>query len=73
MEIAVSITVTLAGPDEGRSTVKIKKDVTVRDVAASEYHLFWRTLKRNGVAVPFTARVRDGDTVTVATEAFDES
>jgi hypothetical protein len=64
----VSITVTMIGPGDARSTVKIHKDVTVRDVATSGYHLFWRTLKRNGTAAPFTARVIDGDTVTVATE-----
>jgi hypothetical protein len=45
----------------------------VRDVATSKYHLFWRTLKRNGISVPFTATVMDGDVVTVRTEAVDES
>jgi hypothetical protein len=68
----VLISVSLVGPDEMRSTVRISEDTTVSDVATSEYHLFWRTLKRNGITVPFTARVKDGDTVTVATEIVDE-
>jgi hypothetical protein len=47
-------------------TVEISKDATVRDVATSKYHLFWRTTKRNGISVnPFTTTVVDGDTVTV--------
>jgi Ser/Thr protein kinase RdoA (MazF antagonist) len=68
----VLISVSLIGPEELRSVVRISEDATVRDVATSEYHLFWRTLKRNGIPVPFTARVKDGDTVTVATEIVDE-
>jgi hypothetical protein len=57
------------GPDEVQSTVEISEDTTVRDVAASQYHLFWRTTKRNGVSViPFTTKVEDGDTVTVERE-----
>ena len=60
------ITVTLFGPDKVQSTVEISKDTTVRDVATSKYHLFWRTTKRNGISViPFTTTVEGGDTVTV--------
>ena len=60
------ITVTLMGPDKVLSVVEISKDTTVRDVATSKYHLFWRTTKRNGISVnPFTTTVVDGDTVTV--------
>jgi hypothetical protein len=60
------ITITLIGPDKVQSSVEISKDTTVRDVATSKYHLFWRTTKRNGISVlPFTTRVMDGDTVTV--------
>ena len=63
------ITVTLVGPDKVRSTVKTSEDTTVRDVATSKYHLFWRTTKKNGTnVVPFTTRVVDGDTVTVENE-----
>jgi len=63
------ITVTLVGPDKVRSTVKISEDTTVRDVATSKYHLFWRTTKKNGTnVVPFTTRVVDGDSVTVENE-----
>jgi len=60
------ITITLIGPDNAQSVVEIRKDTTVRDVATSKYHLFWRTTKRNGIKViPFTTTVADGDTVTV--------
>jgi len=60
------ITITLFGPDKMQFTVEISKDATVRDVATSKYHLFWRTTKRNGISVnPFTTTVVDGDTVTV--------
>lgn len=60
------ITVTLVGPDKARSIVEISENTTVRDVATSKYHLYWRTVKRNGMSVdPFTRRVVDGDTVTV--------
>jgi len=63
------ITVTLVGPDKLQSTVEMTEDTTVRDVATSQYHLFWRTTKRNGVdVIPFTTRVEDGDTVTVERE-----
>jgi hypothetical protein len=63
------ISVTLMGPDKVRSIVKISENTTVRDVATSKYHLFWRTTKRNGISVvPFTARVVDGDTVNVESE-----
>jgi len=63
------ITVTLMGPDDVRSMVKISEDTTVRDVATSKYHLFWQTTKRNGTSViPFTTTVVDGDTVTVESE-----
>jgi hypothetical protein len=63
------ITVTLMGPDKERSIVKISENTTVRDVATSKYHLFWRTVKRDGLGVvPFTTRVVDGDTVTVESE-----
>jgi len=72
-EIAVLINVTLAGPGGVRSTVKISEDTTVCDAATSEYHLFWRTLKRNGMPVRFTAKVMDGDIVSVETEIVDES
>jgi hypothetical protein len=60
------ITITLIGPDKVQSSVEISKAATVRDVATSKYHLFWRTTKRNEInVVPFTTRVVDGDTVTV--------
>ena len=63
------ITVTLVGPDKLQSTVEMTEDTTVRDVATSQYHLFWRTTKRNGVdVIPFTTRVEDGDTVTIERE-----
>jgi hypothetical protein len=63
------ISVTLMGPDKVRSIVKISENTTVRDVATSKYHLFWRTTKRNGISVvPFTTRVVDGDTVNVESE-----
>jgi hypothetical protein len=63
------ITVTLTGPDKVRSIVQISEDTTVRDVATSRYHLFWRTTKRNGISVvPFTTGVEDGDIVTVENE-----
>jgi hypothetical protein len=54
------------GPDKVLSVVEISKDTTVRDVATSKYHLFWRTTKRNGISVvPHTTGVVDGDAVTV--------
>jgi len=60
------ICVTLVGPDKVRSIVEISSETTVRDVATSKYHLFWRTTKRNGAIVaPFTTEVMDGDTVSV--------
>ena len=63
------LTITLMGPDKVESIVKIGEDTTARDVATSKYHLFWRTVKRNGVkVVPFTTRVMDGDVVTVESE-----
>ena len=56
------ITVTLIGPNKVRSTVKMSEETTVRDVATSEYHLFWRTVNRNGISVvPFTSGVADGE------------
>jgi hypothetical protein len=67
------INVTLIGPDDVRSIVTISEDTTVRDAATSEYHLFWRTLKKNGTTVPFTAGVIDGDIVTVEGEIVEES
>lgn len=63
------ITVTLVGPDKVRSIVKIREETTVRDVATSNYNLFWRTTKRNGVSIVlFATRVVDGDAVTVEVE-----
>ena len=63
------ITVTGVGPVKAQSAVEITEDTTVRDVATSQYHLFWRTTKKNGVGViPFTTRVADGDTVTVESD-----
>ena len=60
------ITVTLWGPDKVQSLVEVSEETTVRDVATSQYHLFWRTTKRDGIGVvPFTAEVLDGDAVTV--------
>jgi hypothetical protein len=60
------ITVILLGPDKMQSSVEISEGTTVRDVATSKYHLFWRTTKRNGIRViPFTTTVVDGDTVSV--------
>ena len=60
------ITVTLIGPDDVESRVRISTDSTVRDVATSKYSLLWRITQRNGKSVnPFTTRVLDGDTVTV--------
>jgi hypothetical protein len=58
--------VTLNGPDEVRSVVTISEETTVRDVATTRYHLYWRITKRNGVSVvPFTTEVHDGDIVDV--------
>jgi hypothetical protein len=52
------LTVTLVGPDKVPSIVKIGDDTTVRDGSTSNYHLFRRTAKRNGLSVvPFTTRV----------------
>ena len=63
------ITVTLIGPDKVQSMVEISKDATIRDVATSQYHLFWRITKRNGInVVPFTTGVVDGDAVTIENE-----
>lgn len=63
------ITVTLVGPDRLHSRVAINAGTTVRDVATSRYHLFWRTTKRNGLSVvPFTTGVEDVDTVIVENE-----
>ena len=63
------ITVTVVGPDKVQSTVEISEDTTVRDVATSRYHLFWRAAKRNGInVIPLTTRVADGDTLTVEKE-----
>ena len=63
------IHVTLIGPDKVRSIVQISEETTVRDVATSKYHLFWRTTGRNGInAIPFTSEVVDGDTVTIESE-----
>jgi hypothetical protein len=60
------ISVTLTGPDEGRSIVQISEKATVRDVATFKYHLFRRSTKRNDISVvPFTTEVANGDTVTV--------
>jgi hypothetical protein len=60
------VSITLVGPDKVRSIVEISAETTVRDVATSKYHLFWRTTKRNGAIVaPFTTEVMDGDTVSV--------
>lgn len=70
--MVVLITVTLIDPDQVRSVVTISADATVRDVATSRCDLFWRTIKKNGTAVPFTASVRDGDIVAVASERIDE-
>lgn len=65
------ITVTLIGPDEVRSFVRISDDATVRDVATFQYDLFWRTLEKNGSSVPFTSRVTEGDIVSVEDERVD--
>jgi len=51
------ISVHLVGPNQVGSHVLINEDATVRDVATSKYHLFWRTVKRNGSVVPLTERV----------------
>lgn len=59
------IDVTLIGPDQVRSIITISGDTTVRDIATCNYHLFWRNLKKNGISVPFTAKVLDGDIVSV--------
>ncbi len=63
------IAVTLIGPDKAQSLVEMSEGTTVRDVATSRYHLFWRTTRRNGkIVVPFSTIVVDGDTVTVESE-----
>ena len=63
------ISVTLIGPGKVQSVVQISNETTVRDVATSEYHLFRRTARRNGIMVdPFTTEVANGDTVTVESE-----
>jgi hypothetical protein len=59
------ITVTLVGPDGRRSEVTTSDDATARDIATAEYGLFCRILKRNGDTIPLTARVKDGDVVSV--------
>jgi hypothetical protein len=60
------LSVTLVGPDKIESVVNLTENTTVRDVATFKYHLFWRTVKRNGdKVVPFTTRVMDGDLVSV--------
>jgi hypothetical protein len=60
------ITETVVGPDKMQSTVEIAEDATVRDVTTSQYHLFWRTTKKNGIGViAFTTKVVDGDKVTI--------
>lgn len=69
----MSITVTLIGPDDVRSTVTMSEDTSVRDVATSKYDLFWRTLKKNGSTVPLTTRAVDGDIVTIEDDRVDES
>jgi len=73
VESAVLITVTLIGPDDVRSTVRMSEDTSLRDAATSKYDLFWRTLKKNGSAVQLTARAVDGDIVTIEDERVDES
>ena len=63
------ISVTLIAPDKVRSIVQISEKTTVRDVATSKCHLFWRTTKCNGITVdPFTTEVANGDTVTIESE-----
>lgn len=63
------ITVTMVGPDKVQSTVEIADDTIVRDVATSQYHLFWCTTKKNCIGViAFTAKVVDGDMVTIERE-----
>jgi len=38
-------------------------------VATSQYHLFWRTKKKNGIGViAFTSKVVDGDVLTIEGE-----
>jgi len=70
--MVVLITLTLVDPDQVRSVVTMSGDATVRDVATSRCDLFWRTIKKNGTTVPFSASVRDGDIVTVESERIDE-
>src|SRR5260221_3774838 len=49
-------------PDEARSIVKMSEDTTVRNVGTSNYDLFWRTVKRNGISfAPFATRIVDED------------
>ena len=67
------IAVHLIGPDQVRSHVLINEDATVSDVATSKYDLFWRMVKRNGLAVPLSERVFPGDTVAVEDEPVNES
>jgi hypothetical protein len=56
----------LIGPDNVPSTVRIKQDSTVGDVAATRYDLFWQNTKRDVTIVdPYATTVVDGDTVTV--------
>ena len=66
------ISVHLIGPDEHRSHVLLDDDITVRDVATAKYHLFWRTVKRNGSIVPLTERVLAGDIVCVEDNPVNE-
>ena len=57
---------TLIGPDNTQSVVRISSNATVRDVVTAKYDLFWRIVRRNGAQVPpFTTPVVDGDRVTV--------
>jgi len=59
------VTVRLVGPDEASSNVTMADDATVRDVATERYGLSWRILKKNGVLVPLTDGIREGDVVGV--------
>ena len=66
-------TIELIDPGKVESNSNLSQDTTLRHVPASKYHLFWRTMKRNGVKlVPFTTAVMDGELVTVKTKSFTD-
>src|SRR5262252_6390189 len=65
------------GRADARALVKLMQSVSrqkpkmwgQQGVATSQYHLFWRTKKKNGIGViAFTSKVVDGDVLTIEGE-----